>query len=75
MIITRFHGGIGNQMFQYAAGRALAIKHGTRLLADSRAFRRYRLHAYLIDRYNTRMSEAGADNLDRCVLPPERNAS
>jgi hypothetical protein len=34
MIISRLTGGLGNQMFQYAAGRALAIKHGTELKLD-----------------------------------------
>lgn len=34
MIITRLTGGLGNQMFQYAAGRALALKHGAELKLD-----------------------------------------
>lgn len=34
MIITRLMGGLGNQMFQYAAGRALAIRHKTDLKLD-----------------------------------------
>jgi hypothetical protein len=33
-------GGLGNQMFQYAAGRALALRHGTELMLDLSAFRR-----------------------------------
>lgn len=36
MIISRLHGGLGNQMFQYAAGRALAARHGTSLALDTR---------------------------------------
>jgi hypothetical protein len=38
MIITQINGGLGNQMFQYAAGRALAQRHGTDLLLDTRIF-------------------------------------
>ena len=38
MIITHINGGLGNQMFQYAAGRALALRHGTDLLLDTRSF-------------------------------------
>ena len=38
MIITHINGGLGNQMFQYAAGRALALRHGTELLLDTRIF-------------------------------------
>lgn len=34
MIIVRLIGGLGNQMFQYAAGRSLAYKHKTNLKLD-----------------------------------------
>ncbi len=34
MIITRLQGGLGNQLFQYAAGHALAQKHQTNLKVD-----------------------------------------
>jgi hypothetical protein len=34
MIISRLSGGMGNQMFQYAVGRALAIKHNVPLALD-----------------------------------------
>jgi hypothetical protein len=34
MIAVRLEGGLGNQLFQYAAGRALAFSHGTGLLLD-----------------------------------------
>lgn len=34
MICIRLEGGLGNQMFQYAAGRALALRHQTGLLLD-----------------------------------------
>ncbi|MGB7243614.1 MAG: alpha-1,2-fucosyltransferase [Sulfitobacter sp.] len=36
MIYTRLHGGLGNQLFQYAAGRALALRHRTGLAIDDR---------------------------------------
>lgn len=38
MIVTQLTGGLGNQMFQYALGRALSLKHGTGLLFDTRPF-------------------------------------
>ena len=34
MIKVALNGGLGNQMFQYAAGRALAIKNNTGLCLD-----------------------------------------
>jgi hypothetical protein len=34
MIITRLWGGLGNQMFQYAAGRALALRNAVPLQVD-----------------------------------------
>lgn len=34
MIIVRLQGGLGNQLFQYAAGRALAVKHKVGLVLD-----------------------------------------
>jgi hypothetical protein len=36
MIITRLHGRLGNQMFQYAAARGLAARLGTQVALDSR---------------------------------------
>jgi len=41
MIITRLLGGLGNQMFQYAAGLALAEQHRTVLKLDIGWFRHY----------------------------------
>ncbi|MEI8356438.1 MAG: alpha-1,2-fucosyltransferase [Deltaproteobacteria bacterium] len=34
MIITKLRGGLGNQLFQYAAARALALRHSTSLKFD-----------------------------------------
>lgn len=34
MIIVKLIGGLGNQMFQYAAGKSLALKHGVALKLD-----------------------------------------
>jgi len=39
MIVIRLTGGLGNQMFQYAAGRRLALKHGVELKLDVSFYR------------------------------------
>jgi hypothetical protein len=36
MITARLHGRLGNQMFQYAAARALSLRHGTPVALDAR---------------------------------------
>jgi Glycosyl transferase family 11 len=40
VIVVRFKGGFGNQLFQYAAGRALAARHGVPLYFDTRWYSR-----------------------------------
>ena len=44
MIITHIIGGLGNQMFQYAAGRALSLDRGQLLRLDVSDFTGYGLH-------------------------------
>ncbi len=44
MIVTNLLGGLGNQMFQYAAGRALSLRHETTLRLDISGFENYGLH-------------------------------
>lgn len=53
MIIVKLYGGLGNQLFQYATGRALAIKNNTSLGFDCSGFsqdpqRNYELNVYKI---------------------------
>jgi len=38
MIIVKLMGGLGNQMFQYAVGRALSARYGTKLFLDTNWF-------------------------------------
>ena len=44
MIITQLIGGLGNQMFQYAAGRALSLRNHSTLALDISGFEKYELH-------------------------------
>ena len=45
MVITHILGGIGNQMFQYAAARALSLSKGQQLYLDVQDFEGYSLHS------------------------------
>lgn len=44
MITSHIIGGLGNQMFQYAAGRSLALQNGCELQLDTSDFAAYTLH-------------------------------
>lgn len=44
MVVSNIIGGLGNQMFQYAAARALSLKLNSPLLLDISGFENYGLH-------------------------------
>lgn len=52
MIITRLIGGLGNQMFQYAAGRSLAHRLHTILKLDISWFKHYPNRFYALNKFN-----------------------
>ncbi|RAM61656.1 hypothetical protein RB25_21875 [Herbaspirillum rubrisubalbicans] len=60
MIVSRLIGGLGNQMFQYAAGRALALRRGVPFAIDSRAFSEYKTHAFGMQCFSAELNEAPA---------------
>jgi hypothetical protein len=65
MVITRLIGGLGNQMFQYALGRALAAQRDTTLKLDISGYERYALHAYALHPFNILESFAARDEIRR----------
>lgn len=69
MIITRLTGGLGNQMFQYAAGLALAERRRTVLKLDVGWFREdpaYEAHnRYALSCFNITEQFATAEEIDR----------
>jgi hypothetical protein len=50
MVISQIIGGLGNQMFQYAAGRALALRKKTTFRLDVSGFASYGLRRYELQR-------------------------
>lgn len=68
MIITKIIGGLGNQMFQYAAGRSLALANGCRLKLDISGFDKYAIHnGYELGRFNIKAEIAGVEEVSRFV--------
>ena len=81
MIVVQLSGGLGNQMFQYAAGRALAARHGAQLVLDSSwiegqggavstEVRRYELGCFELEAPITPVEQVA--RLHRSVLPSRR---
>lgn len=69
MIITRIIGGLGNQMFQYALGRSLALTVGSELRLDIAGFHGYGLHqGYELDRFFDLPAHVASDADVRSVL-------
>jgi hypothetical protein len=62
MVIVRLNGGLGNQLFQYAAGRRLSIFHRTPIKLDVRTFDYHKLRHYSLAAF--RIKEA-------CATPSE----
>ena len=54
MIIIKIKGGLGNQLFQYAVGRAVALHYKSTLKLDLTIFETYKLHnGYRLDQFAT----------------------
>jgi hypothetical protein len=52
MIVVQLLGGLGNQMFQYACGRALALRTGKKLYLDVSSYSVYKQRRYELDVLN-----------------------
>jgi len=58
MIIAKLQGGLGNQMFQYAFGRALSMRRKAELKLDVTMFPTYKYHDLMIDHLNIQSTYA-----------------
>ncbi len=63
MIVVALAGGLGNQLFQYAAGRALALRLGVSLGVDTRSFDRHPVYEYYLDPFAVETVPVGRDAL------------
>jgi hypothetical protein len=66
VVIARLLGGLGNQMFQYATGRALALRRGATLKLDITGFAEVGPHTerrYELDSFQIHASPADAEDL------------
>lgn len=61
MIIIRLIGGIGNQMFQYAAAKRLAVERKAELKLDVSAFDQYKLRQYRLNHFQ----------INEAIIPPD----
>ncbi len=69
-IITRLIGGLGNQLFQYAAARALALRHGTTVKLDLTGFESYGLRRYELGSYPIAATIAAPEEIAAISAPP-----
>lgn len=65
MIVVRVVGGLGNQMFQYAHGRALSLRHRVPLRLDVSGYATYKVHAYALDKLRIEATPIGDGELSR----------
>jgi hypothetical protein len=72
LVVTRLIGGLGNQMFQYAAGRALALRCGAALKLDLSGFvaKVPAKRRYALDCFSIHASAASKADLARFYRPP-----
>ncbi len=73
MIVVKLLGGLGNQMFQYALGRKMAILHSDELWLDGSFFSEKGSHTpreYELDIFQIHASLASGELLKQCIPAP-----
>ncbi len=64
MVISRITSGLGNQLFQYACGRAISLRHGVPLKLDLQNFQDYKNRRYALDAFALEATEATPDEVN-----------
>src|SRR5689334_21616315 len=73
MIIVRLDGGLGNQLFQYATGRALAVMRSCQLQLDTRSY--YAGTGRTFDLFNFKIAAKAASKLTLALYDFDPNGS
>jgi len=69
MIIIKIMGGLGNQMFQYALGRHLALKNDTNLILDLQWFNNNLNREYELNIFNIQAKIGDSGDLSNILYP------
>lgn len=69
VIITQLTGGLGNQLFQYAIAKAIALKNGVPMKIDLSFFKDYKWHAYSLAPFNIDENVASAEECTDLLNP------
>jgi hypothetical protein len=75
MIIGKLSGGLGNQMFQYALGRRLALKNNVPLKLDISEYNKKKLREYDLSHFNIIENFATPKNLRSVTFPSNKPGS
>jgi hypothetical protein len=70
LVVSKLIGGLGNQMFQYAVGRAVAQRHGASLLLDVSGYEHYDLRRYELDEFAINARPANSEELTLFIAAP-----
>lgn len=62
-IITQLIGGLGNQFFQYAVAKAIALKNNLELKLDLSEFETYKIRKYELSNFNVEENIASAEEI------------
>jgi hypothetical protein len=65
LIVIELSGGLGNQLFQYAIGRALAVRNKAELKLDPSFFENYEWHEYSLNPFNIEAKFVSQKETDR----------
>lgn len=67
MVITKLYGGLGNQMFQYATGKSIALQNNTQLLLDISFYGNQNLRQFEIGQYKINASVALDEQIESVI--------